>query len=167
SSYVVDHPDLHSFPTRRSSDLLYNTEATDAEYRNSFTLTGLFTIIAGVFGLVPYSPYVSSIGFLKQTEDLRRLPLILGGFMFLLMGLIPVIGHFFSLLPLSVGSAVLFVAYLQMFNSSWDFFKQVSFNTVNVYRAALPLFVGIIIMTMPATTFETLPSLVRPLVSNG
>jgi len=157
----------NTFGALKGTDVLYKTEATDAEYRNSFTLTGLFTIIAGVFGLVPYAPYVSSIGFLKQTEDLRRLPLILGGFMFLLMGLIPVIGHFFSLLPLSVGSAVLFVAYLQMFNSSWDFFKQVSFNTVNVYRAALPLFVGIIIMTMPATTFETLPSLVRPLVSNG
>jgi len=157
----------NTFGALKGTDVLYKTAATDAEYRNSFTLTGIFTIVAGVFGLVPYAPYVSSIGFLKQTEDLRRLPLILGGFMFLLMGLIPVIGHFFSLLPLSVGSAVLFVAYLQMFNSSWDFFKQVPFNTINVYRAALPLFVGIIIMTMPATTFETLPSLIRPLVSNG
>src|SRR5699024_5804607 len=89
------------------------------------------------------------------------------GLMFLLIGLIPPVGHFFSMLPLSVGSAVLFVAYLQMFNSSWDFFKQITFTSVNVYRAALPLFVGIIIMTMPAESFASLPILIRPLVSNG
>jgi len=157
----------NTFGALKGTDVLYKTEATNAEYRNSFTITGIFTMIAGVLGLVPYAPYVSSIGFLRQTEDLRRLPLMIGGFLFLLMGLIPVVGHFFSMLPLSVGSAVLFVAYLQMFNSSWDFFKEVKFNTVNVYRAALPLFVGIIIMTMPATSFETLPTLIRPLVSNG
>src|SRR5699024_1617642 len=90
----------------------------------------------------------------------------IGGFLFLLMGLIPVVGHFFSMLPLSVGSAVLFVAYLQMFNSSWDFFKEVKFNTVNVYRAELPFFVGIIIMTMPTTSIDTLQTFIRPLVSN-
>lgn len=157
----------NTFGALKGTDVLYKTEATGAEYRNSFTITGIFTMIAGMLGLVPYAPYVSSIGFLRQTEDLRRLPLILGGFMFLMMGLIPIVGHFFSMLPLSVGSAVLFVAYLQMFNSSWGFFKQVNFNTVNVYRAALPLFVGIIIMTMPVNAFETLPALIRPLVSNG
>src|SRR5699024_6676080 len=74
---------------------------------------------------------------------------------------------FFSLLPLSIGSAVLFVSYLQLLNSSWNFFKQVTFNTINVYRSAIPLFVGIIIMTMPANYFERLPEILRPFISNG
>src|SRR5699024_119262 len=101
------------------------------------------------------------------TCDVLRLPFILGGFMFFVMGAIPPIGAFFSLLPLSIGSAALFVSYLQIFNSSLRFFEQVEFNTLNVYRAALPLFTGIIIMTMPATYFETLPSFIRPLISSG
>lgn len=157
----------NTFGAIKGTDLLYKAEAAISQYKKSFTLTGVFTVIAGLFGLVPYAPYVSSIGFLQQTRDLRRLPFILGGLMFVVMGLIPSVGHFFSMLPLSVGSAVLFVAYLQMFNSSWDFFKQVTFTSVNVYRAALPLFVGIIIMTMPASAFESLPALLRPLMSNG
>lgn len=87
--------------------------------------------------------------------------------MFLMMGLIPIIGQFFSLLPLSVGSAVLFVAYLQLLGSSWNFFKEVEFSTMNVYRLGIPIFCGIIIMTMPEYNFETLPDTIQPLISNG
>lgn len=38
---------------------------------------------------------------------------------------------------------------------------------MNIYRIAIPLFVGLIIMTMPATYFNSLPGVIRPLVSNG
>src|SRR5699024_7305404 len=61
----------------------------------------------------------------------------------------------------------LFVAYLQLFNSSMDFFKQITFNTLNVYRSALPLFVGIIIMTFPASYFESFLSDIRSFICNG
>src|SRR5690625_2251902 len=92
--------------------------STNEDYRISFTVTGVATVGAGFFGLVPYAPFVSSIGFLKQTNIYDKLPFIIGSFLFFLMGVIPPIGTFFSTLPLSIGSAVLFVAYLQLFNSS-------------------------------------------------
>jgi len=157
----------NTFGALKGTDNMYDTETTKKQYRSSFTITGIFAGLAGVFGLVPYAPFVSSIGFLKQTGILKRLPFILGGFMFFLMGVIPPVGHFFATIPLSIGSAVLFVAYLQLLNSSWDFFRDVQFNTLNVYRAAIPLFVGIIIMTLPASAFESIPSSIRPVVSSG
>ncbi|MGE8079612.1 uracil/xanthine transporter [Peribacillus loiseleuriae] len=157
----------NTFGALKGTDSMYNAQTTNLQYRSSFTITGVFTALAGLLGLVPYSPYVSSIGFLSQTGIIRRMPFILGGFMFLVMGLIPPVGRFFSLLPLSIGSAVLFVAYLLLLNSSWAFFKQVEFNTLNVYRSAIPLFVGIVIMTFPASYFEPIPSFIRPLLSNG
>ncbi|MGE8206641.1 uracil/xanthine transporter [Heyndrickxia sp. NPDC080065] len=157
----------NTFGALKGTEGMYKVETTKSQYRSSFTITGIFTAIAGVFGLVPYSPYVSSIGFLSQTGIIKRIPFVLGGFMFLVMGLIPPIGHFFSKLPLSIGSAVLFVSYLLLLNSSWTFFKQVKFNTLNVYRSAIPLFVGIIIMTLPASYFESIPSFIRPLLSSG
>ncbi|ASN07453.1 uracil/xanthine transporter [Virgibacillus necropolis] len=157
----------NTFGALKGTDSMYQAETTKSQYRSSFTITGIFTGIAGVLGLVPYAPYVSSIGFLSQTGIIKRLPLILGGFMFFVMGIIPPVGHFFSLIPLSIGSAVLFVSYLQLLNSSWSFFNQVEFNTLNVYRSAIPLFVGIIIMTLPATYFVSLPGFIRPLLSSG
>lgn len=157
----------NTFGALKGTESMYEVETTKSEYRASFTITGVFTLIAGIFGLVPNSPYVSSIGFLSQTGIIKRAPFIIGGFMFLIMGLIPPLGHFFSQLPLSIGSAALFVSYLLLLNSSLNFFKQVEFNTVNVYRSAVPLFVGIVIMTLPATYFITIPSIIRPVLSSG
>ncbi|GEN83747.1 permease [Sporosarcina luteola] len=157
----------NTFGALKGTESMYEVETTKSEYRASFTITGVFTLIAGIFGLVPNSPYVSSIGFLSQTGIIKRIPFVLGGLMFLVMGLIPPIGHFFSQLPLSIGSAALFVSYLLLLNSSFNFFKKVEFNTVNVYRSAVPLFVGIVIMTLPASYFVTIPSIVRPVLSSG
>lgn len=157
----------NTFGSLKGTDNMYHAIATNKQYRNSFTITGLVTGIGGLFGLVPYSPYVSSIGFLNQTGIIKRMPFIIGGFMFFMMGIIPPVGAFFSTLPLSIGSAVLFVSYLQLVNSSRDFFKDVPWNTSNVYRSAIPLLTGIIIMTMPASYFNSLPEIIRPLVSNG
>lgn len=157
----------NTFGAIKGSDPIFHEEASKKQYRNSFTITGFVTGIAGIFGLVPYSPYVSSIGFLYQTGIFTRMPFMLGGFLFFMMGVIPAVGAFFSGLPLSVGSAVLFVSYLQLVGSSFNFFKDVKWNTMNIYRIAIPLFVGLIIMTMPATYFNSLPGVIRPLVSNG
>lgn len=157
----------NTFGALKGTDVLLNKTTTKRDYVTSFSITGVATIAAGLFGLVPYAPYVSSIGFLKQTNIYDKLPFIIGSFIFFLMGIITPIGEFFSLLPLSVGSAVLFVAYLQLFNSSIDFFKQITFNTLNVYRSAIPLFVGVVIMTFPASYFESFPTTIRPFISNG
>lgn len=157
----------NTFGALKGTDSMYRSEATGKHYRNSFTITGLVTGIGGMFGLVPYSPFVSSIGFLNQTGIIKRMPFIIGGFLFLMMGIIPPVGAFFSTLPLSIGSAVLFVSYLQLVNSSWNFFRQIKWSTDNIYRSAIPLMVGIIIMTLPATYFNSLPEIIRPLLSNG
>lgn len=157
----------NTFGALKGTESMYQVETTKSEYRASFTITGIFTLIAGFFGLVPNSPYVSSIGFLSQTGIIKRIPFVLGGFMFLVMGLIPPVGAFFSQLPLSVGSAALFVSYLLLLNSSLNFFKQVEFNTINIYRSAIPLFVGVVIMTIPASYFITIPSVIRPVLSSG
>jgi len=157
----------NTFGALKGTDDIVGKTTTKKDYTTTFSFTGLATMAAGVFGLVPYAPYVSSIGFLRQTGIFDRLPFVIGSFMFFLMGVIEPVGSFFSTIPLSIGSAVLFVAYLQLFNSSIEFFKSISFNTLNVYRSAIPLFVGTIIMTLPATYFESIPAFIRPFMSNG
>ena len=157
----------NTFGALKGTDELFESDTTNKDYMTTFSITGLSTMVAGVFGLVAYAPYVSSIGFLRQTGILDRLPFIIGSFMFFLMGVIEPVGTFFTTIPLSIGSAVLFVAYLQLFNSSIEFFKNITLNTLNVYRSAIPLFVGTIIMTFPATYFESIPAFIRPFMSNG
>ncbi|MGQ3477621.1 uracil/xanthine transporter [Paenibacillus sp. TY11] len=157
----------NTFGALKGTDEIYKTSLSLKQYKGSFTISGLFVMISGFLGQVPYAPYVSSIGFLNQTKILGRIPFLIGGGMFMLMGMIPFIGSLMAKLPLSVGSAVLFVTYMRLLHSSLLYFTKIQLTTVNIYRLAAPLFIGIIVMTFPVSYFETLPSIVRPLLSNG
>src|SRR5699024_8430874 len=146
---------------------MFQTETTNRDYAASFSITGLATVAAGLFGLVPYAPFVSSIGFFKQTAIYDKILFIIGTFLFFAFGVIQSVWVFFSTLSLSICSAVLFVAYLQFFLSSMEFFKQISLSTLNVYRSAIPVFVGAIIMMFPDSYFDSIPTFIRPFLSNG
>jgi xanthine/uracil permease len=157
----------NTFGALKGTDELYKSETTNWQYRRSFSISGAFTIISGLFGMVPYAPYVSSIGFLNQTRILERLPFILGGVMFIVMGVIPDIGNLMVKMPLSVGSAALLVAYMRLLQSALGYFAQIEMTEANLYRVAAPLFIGIIFMAFPAEYFVSVPASIRPLVSNG
>lgn len=152
----------------RGTDIMYPDQpSTSKDYRNSFVITGVQSILSGLLGLVPYSPFVSSIGFIQQTKIYDRMPFIFGSVMFLIMGIIPQVGYFFTLLPLSIGSAVLFVSYVTLFGSALEWYEKTTFNSTNVYRAAIPLTLGLVLMAIPGSAFSTLPEFSQPLLSNG
>lgn len=59
------------------------------------------------------------------------------------------------------------VSYLPLLYSSLSFSKQITFTARNIYRLALPLFVGIFLMGLPPVYLQTLPLTIRPLLGNG
>jgi xanthine/uracil permease len=146
---------------------ILEVKASNRQYRSSFMFTGIFSVFSGLFGMVPYSPYVSSLGFLEATRIYQRLPLILGAALFMLMGIITPLGNLFATLPVSIGNAVLFVAYLQLFGSALKNIKHLNFNHKTIYRVAAPTLLGIAIMNLQPQAFLSLPTLIQPLISNG
>jgi len=153
--------------TLKEAEVFYKRPVVERQYKRSFILTGINSIVSGLFGLVPYAPYTSSLGFLYSTRIKERLPFMIGAILFIILGAIPFLGRFFSTLPESVGDAVLFVAYLQLFGSALKNINGMTFNFKTIYRIAAPTLVGISLMNMPASAFLGIPSLVRPLLSNG
>ncbi len=157
----------NTFGALKGTDRIYGREADKRQYRRSFTISGILAVLSGLLGLVPYAPYVSSVGFLQQTKIRERLPFVIGGLLFAAIGLIPAVSGALTRLPLSIGSAVLLVTYLRLLGSSLQYFGQIRMDAANLYRTAAPLFVGIIVMGMPSTYFASLPPLLRPLLGNG
>jgi xanthine/uracil permease len=151
----------------KGAEELYGKEATASQYRRSFFLSGCFAVISGLLGLVPYAPYTSSIGFLRSTRILGRAPFIWGALLFIGLGLIPSCSRFFSTMPVSIGDAVLFVAYMQLFGSALQQLEGIRFSYQSVYRIAIPVMTGLAIMCMPPAAFSSFPVLIRPLFSNG
>ena len=146
---------------------MVNTTTSDNQYRRSFVLTGINSVVSGAFGMVPYAPYISSIGFLQSTLIFQTLPMIIGAAMFIVLGLVPALSHLFSTLPISVGNAVLFVAYLQLFSGALSNLNGINFTPKTIYRIAAPVLLGIAIMNIPVEMFGSIPMLVRPLLSSG
>lgn len=144
-----------------------NTTTSHQQYRKSFVLTGINSVASGSFGMVPYAPYISSIGFLQSTSIFQTLPMVIGAAMFIILGLVPALGSFFTTLPVSVGNAVLFVAYLQLFSGALSNLKGINFTPKTIYRIAAPVLLGIAIMTIPVEMFSSIPMLLRPLLSSG
>lgn len=157
----------NTFGALKGTDQLYERETSGHQYKRSFTISGVLAVISGLLGLVPYAPYVSSIGFLQQTRIRDRMPLVVGGLLFAAIGLVPAISNMLTTLPLSIGSAVLFVTYLRLLGSSLQYFGRIHMNAANLYRTAAPLFTGIIVMGLPSDAFVSLPPLLRPLLGNG
>ncbi len=144
----------------KGTDIMYPDQpSTSKDYRNSFVITGVQSLLSGLLGLVPYSPFVSSIGFIQQTKIYDRMPFIFGSVMFFIMGIIPPVGYFFTLLPLSIGSAVLFVSYVTLFGSALEWYGKVTFNSTNVYRAAIPLFIGLVLFAIPGSALVNITSI--------
>ncbi|AOV08804.1 uracil/xanthine transporter [Sporosarcina ureilytica] len=153
--------------TLKGAEGVFEKETTPKQYKASFFITGSLSAVTGAIGLVPNAPYASSLGFLQSTGIRERSPFILGSLLFILLGMVPTFSAFFSTIPQSVGNTVLFVAYIQLFRSALRNIEGLTFEPKTVYRIALPSLLGLSIMTLPPVAFQTLPELVRPILSNG
>ena len=157
----------NTYAALEGAKTLLASDVSPAQYRRSLIVTGFNSVVAGIFGIVPYAPYVSSIGFLRATRIYDRAPFIIGAALFILLGAVPALGQLFAALPVSVGDAVLFPAYLQLFGSGLSQLEGIPFSFKTIYRIALPVLLGLALMNIPATAFSSIPDLVRSLVQNG
>jgi xanthine/uracil permease len=157
----------NSIATLRAAESLLGVKVENRTYKRSFMLTGIYTVLSGIFSTVPYAPYTSSIGFLQTTRLYKRTPFIIGSILLIVLGCIPQLVSFFSTLPISVGNAVLFVAYLQLFGSALKNIEGMQFNYKTIFRFALPTLLGLAILATPSSNFSTVPGFIQTILSNG
>lgn len=157
----------NTFVSIQAAADIYKEQADNRQYRRSTLVTGIFALISAIFGLVPYTPFTSSIGFLQSTQLLNRKPFIISGIMFAFLGVIPPLSAFLGTMPLTVGNAVLLVAYLQLFGTALHTIKGTIFTSETIFRIAAPVLIGVSIMNVQPAFFGSLPVLLQPVISNG
>lgn len=157
----------NTFASIRAAATIFKQDPVKSQYRNSLLLTGIYSVIASLFGLVAYAPFASSIGFLESTQIYEKKPYFWGGAMIVALGVIPSLAVMLAKLPITLGNAVLFVAYLQLFGTALKSVRPYVFDSVTVHRIAAPVLLGVSIMMANKQLFTSLPSLLQPLLSNG
>ena len=120
----------------RGTDVFYPQQgAGNTRYRRSFVATGFMTLITVPLAVIPFSPFVSSIGLLTQTGDYTRRSFIYGSVICLLVALVPALTRLFCSIPLPVSSAVMLVSYLPLLFSALVFSQQITFTARNIYHS--------------------------------
>ncbi|WP_285767352.1 uracil/xanthine transporter [Peribacillus sp. SI8-4] len=157
----------NTFASIQAASELLGEEGTDNQYRKSIFMTGGFTILSPLLGLVPYTPFTSSIGFLQSTQIYERRPFLLGGVLLTIIGLIPPFISFLATMPITVGNAVLFVAYLQLFGTAFNSVKGQYFTSDTIFRLAVPVLIGVSLMNVLPGAFANVPTLLQPFLTNG
>ncbi|WP_191566149.1 uracil/xanthine transporter [Metabacillus idriensis] len=146
---------------------LYKEEPDPSAFRRSFFLTGSYSAGAALLGLVSYAPFTSTIGFLESTQIFKRKPFLIGGALITILGIFPPLVSILVTLPITVGNAVLFVAYLQLFGTALKSIQGTAFDSKTIFRIAAPLLLGVSIMNTDPAIFESLSVYISPLLSNG
>jgi xanthine/uracil permease len=146
---------------------LFNKKAVVKQYSHSIFITCIFSVVGTGFGLVPFTPFTSSIGFLQSTRIFDKKSFFIGGGLLTIIGLIPALGSLLASMPITVGNAVLFVAYLQLFGTAFSSLNGKEFNSNTIFRLAAPVLIGISLMNVSPALFKNLPVLIQPFISNG
>lgn len=157
----------NTYASIMAASKLDNSSPKPRQFRNSLFLTGVYSVVASLFGLVSYAPFASSVGFLESTQIYDKKPFLIGGGIITVLGIIPSLGLMLATIPITVGNAVLFIAYLQLLGTALKGVQGYTFNSISIHRIAIPILVGVSLLATDPKIFSNFPSLVQPLLSNG
>lgn len=148
-------------------DELYKRDETGAVYNKTVICTGFADIIGGVGSVVGFVPYASSVGFTALTGVLERFPFILGSTFMIILGIIPGVGSFFAMMPITVGYAVMFSVFVMLMGMGIKEASKGGMDTRKMVILGFSILIGNGITTLPVGAFSVLPASMTYLVANG
>lgn len=130
-------------------------------------MTGLGTAVTGAAGSVGNIPLSVSASLVDLTGIRERMPFLISSMVVLVLGMLPVVGHFAAGLPAPVGYAVLFAIYGQLLGFGLRDFKGLALNQRDLFIIGIAVLSGVGIFFVPSTAWKTLPPMAAYLLDNG
>jgi len=146
---------------------LVGSKATERDYNTSTIITGIGNVFAGVFALIGFVPFASSIGFARVTRVAARRPFLFGAIILMLLGLFPVVGSLFVAIPPQVGFVVILIMFCQILSVAFDEYRKVIFDNRNGFIVGISVLLGVGIMFIPPEAMALMPLFVKSFVGNG
>ena len=145
---------------------MLKVEMTKKRWNRAFLIDGFSTVLAGIFPMIAFMPYISSTGFLAMTRVAARTPFLIAGTAMMIMGLIKPLGLFFASIPVSVGCGALIVFFSMILGQGMRELQKIPITNRESFVIGIPLIAGIGIMFYPAA-FQNLPSILAYILPNG
>jgi len=136
-------------------------------YDRGLAATGFATLLAGLTGGIGTAPFAISAGLVSVTREKSNRGFLLGAFIFVLAGVIPVLGQFFGAIPVPVASAVMLISVSSLMVIGIQSVTREHLDMRGSFVVGLGLLIGTGIMFLPQEVWASTPYWLRSVLSNG
>jgi len=143
-------------------------EVSQNDMTRGLRTDGIGTVIGGVFNTFPYTSFSQNVGLVGVTGVRSRYVTIAGGFIMIVMGLVPKLGALVESVPLFVLGGAGIVMFGMVAATGIRILQDVDYTTSrnNLYIVAISIGFGMIPLVAP-TFFSRLPKALDPFLHSG
>ncbi|WMJ18765.1 nucleobase:cation symporter-2 family protein [Geobacillus kaustophilus] len=142
-------------------------DINDQDLVRGYRAEGLSFILGGLFNAFPYSTFAQNVGLVQLTKIKTRSVVIAAGSILVLLGLIPKIAAFTTIIPTPVLGGAMVVMFGMVVSSGIKMLSSVDFqqqNNLLIVACSIALGLG---STVVPNLFAQLPQIMRILVGDG
>jgi xanthine permease len=140
---------------------------TEKDLSKGYRAEGLAIVLGGLFNAFPYTTYSQNVGLLQLSGVKRNNVIYTAGLILILLGLIPKIGAFTTVIPTSVLGGAMVAMFGMVIAAGIKMLSRIDFNSQeNLLIVACSIGMGLGVTTVPAI-FSNLPEGIHILTSNG
>lgn len=144
-----------------------NRNITEKDLSNGYRAEGLAIILGGLFNSFPYTTYSQNVGLIQLSGVKRNSVIFTAGGFLILLGFVPKIGAFTTVIPTSVLGGAMVAMFGMVIASGIKMLSKIDFSSQeNLLIVACSIGMGLGVTTVP-TLFENLPESMSILTSNG
>ncbi|WP_281165910.1 nucleobase:cation symporter-2 family protein [Liquorilactobacillus sicerae] len=138
-----------------------------ADLKRGYRAEGLAQILGGIFNTFPYTTFSQNVGLLQLSGIKTKRPIYWSAILLMLMGLIPKIGAFATIIPTPVLGGAMLVMFSMISVQGIRMLFEVDFNDQrNLLIVAVSIGLGLGVSVYP-TIFEFLPKTAQLFLGNG
>ncbi|MCK8624419.1 nucleobase:cation symporter-2 family protein [Apilactobacillus xinyiensis] len=128
---------------------------------------GIAAMLGGIFNTFPYSTFSENVGVVQLSGIKTKRPIYYAGFFLLLLGLLPKVGAFATVIPSPVLGGAMVVMFGMVGVQGIRILQQVNFNeNSNLLIVAVSIGFGIGVTVYPGI-FNALPQAAQIILNNG
>ncbi|MDQ1147432.1 uracil-xanthine permease [Bacillus sp. SORGH_AS 510] len=128
---------------------------------------GLGCFIGSFFGGTPVTGYSSNAGIIAITGVKSRKPIIMGGVILLVLGMMPKLMSIIACVPGVVINSVFAILCVVILMNGFKVIKEVPFTERNMLVIGMPIMLALFAVLMPSEVLQGLPNIVTYFVSSG
>ncbi|WP_082919420.1 nucleobase:cation symporter-2 family protein [Cytobacillus oceanisediminis] len=128
---------------------------------------GLGCFIGSFFGGTPVTGYSSNAGIIAITGVKSRRPIIAGGVIMIILGMMPKLMNLIACIPGVVINSVFAILCVVIMMNGFKVIKEVAFTERNMLVIGVPIMLALFAVLMPADVLKGLPDIATYFVSSG